>query len=359
MNSQKVEAILARIFLALITFIVTFLILDTISVRFIDSRAPIERQFPVQNTRNPQPYTMFGGLPNSEDLNELGYRGLVPIMPKPADEYRIFMLGGSTVFLGDPPITILLEETFAQNGKDHVRVYNFGVVSSVSTMELTRIVTEISELSPDLIIMYNGGNDIVQGRAWDPRPGYPFNYVVYENNPLLESDLDDYPALALFAYGSNLLRVFLQPYFIQKFVPLEELREATNWKSPEWENEIASTYVRNLVKADKVAHAFDADFIAFFQPLVYYKNTLTAEEAIQGDNRTGVVDYAQTMRQKIRTKITQAQAEAEIHIVDLSNIYEAETAWVFTDYIHTRQESKSVVVEVMYQNLIALFDFTK
>ncbi|MFB0533941.1 MAG: hypothetical protein ACETWR_03050 [Anaerolineae bacterium] len=354
MKVEKVEVILGRIFMSLISIVLTFLILDFVSLWFISSRAPIERKFPVEAVRRPKPYTMFGGEANTGDLNSLGYRGKVPLIPKATDEFRVFMLGGSTVFMGNPPIAVLLEEEFKRNGFQNVKVYNFGVVSSVSGIELSQIVFEISELEPDLVVMYNGGNDILHPWSWDPRPGYPFNFIAYESNPLLESDVRSYPSVALFAYGSNIFRYLFPSYFIKKFVPLEQLREETRWKSEEWKAEIARIYVENLVKADKISSSFGAEFIAFFQPLIYFKSPLSVEEEqlIDSDEK----NYAIDIQKRILSEIEEVKTSSSVKIIDLSTIYEGTSQQVFTDSIHTRQQSRIVVAQEMYRQIVNSFE---
>jgi len=359
MKFEKIEIILGRILLSMISFLTAFVLIDYASTWIISNRAPIERRFPVDNTRHPRPYTMFGGKPNTVfgeqpdtiQLNSLGYRGKKPVSPKNTDEFRIFILGGSTVFRGNPPIAVLLEEEFNSNGCPNVKVYNFGVLSSVSSMELSRVVFEISELEPDLIVMYNGGNDILHPWTWDPRPGYPFNFVAYESNPLLDSDVRSYPSLALLAYGSNIFRYLFRSYFVHKFAPLENLREETQWNSEEWKAKIANTYVSNLIKADKISRSFDAEFIAFFQPLVYFKpNTSIEEKPWVDDGETAT--YAADMRRRILSKIDEAKAHSSAKIVDLSGMYEDTTDWVFIDSIHTRQERKLVIAQEMHRQIV-------
>jgi len=329
----------------------------------LPTRAPVEQRFPVEVFRNPQPYTMFGGTPNakfeyedehgvrqSETLNGLGYRGKEPVLPKPADEYRVFMLGGSTVFLGEPPIPVLLEEEFKQQGWPQINVYNFGVISSVSSMELARLVFEITELEPDLIVVYNGGNDILGPYRHDPRPGYPFNFLVYENNPLLESNVASYPAFALLAYGSNMARYFFSAYFAEKFANFDQLREETKWGSAQWKEQTAKIYVSNLVKADKISHAFGAEFIAFAQPLLYFKDHPASEEADLAGNSERT-KYCLDVRQKIREEIEKSGINPTVKIVDLSDIYDNTADWVFTDAIHTTQDSKLIVAQEMYKHI--------
>jgi hypothetical protein len=364
---MKFEVILGRIFISLVSLLVAFGLVDFISIRLLPTRAPVEQRFPVEVFRKPQPYTMFGGTPNAdfeyedeqglrqaEKLNGLGYRGPAPASPKPAGEYRVFMLGGSTVFLGEPPIPALLEEEFKRHNLPQVKVYNFGVISSVSGMELARIVFEVSELEPDLIVVYNGGNDIMGPYRHDPRPGYPFNFLVYEKNPLLESNVASYPAFTLLAYGSNIARYFFPAYFSDKFADFDQLRREAQWGSEEWKSEVAQIYVNNLFKADKISHTFGADFIAFAQPLLYFKDQPAPEEEDLFGNWERK-EYCLEVRQKIREEIEKSSINGSLKIVDLSDIYDNTSDWIFTDAIHTTQASKPVVVQAMYQHIMQDF----
>ena len=207
---QRVESLLAKTFLGLVMTALVLVVIELAARPLINPRSPIERRFPVQHHRQPRPYVMFSGEPAARGLNELGYPGAAPSIDKAPDEYRIFFLGGSTVVAGDPPLSDLVQRRFERQGLRKVRIYNFGVVSSVSSMELAKILFEIADLHPDMVVMYNGGNDLLHVFAWDPRPGYPFNFVVYENNLLLH-EVGDYPGLALLAHESAILRRCLRP----------------------------------------------------------------------------------------------------------------------------------------------------
>ncbi len=365
---MRFEAFLGRIFISLIAVVLTLLLVEYLSIRLLPTRAPVEQRFPVEVFRKSQPYTMFGGTPNTsfeyeddnglvqtETLNRLGYRGPEPMVPKPEDEYRIFVLGGSTVFLGDPPIPALLQEEFKQHGLEQVKVYNFGVISSVSGMELARLVFEIADLEPDLIVFYNGGNDIMGPFRHDPRPGYPFNFLVYENNPLVESNVSSYPALALLAYGSNLARYFLSDYFTEKFANIGRVREEVNWGSDEWREQIAGAYVSHLLKADKISHAFGADFMAFAQPILFFKDQPSPEEAdLFGNSERR--DYVLDVRQKIRAALVKADPQAAAKIIDLSDIYDDTSEQIFTDTIHTTQSSKPAIAQAMFRYIVQAFE---
>jgi len=356
----KFEAKCGRVLTRVIMVLLPLLVLDHFSPLFwCHRRSEIERKFPVRVVRHPKPYTMFGGLQGgrlSEDivLNERGYRGNPASVPKAPGEFRVFVLGGSTVFLGEPPISDLAEEEFRRNGSENVKLYNYGVVSAVSGMELSRIVFEIADLEPDLIIMYNGANDILAPNRYDPRPGYPFNFIVYENNPLLESDVKLYPSFNLLLYGSNLARSLFPHYFVRRFVPMKEEREKAGWGTDEWRSEIACTYINNLVKAKKISKAYGAGFMAFFQPMVYYKNSLSAEEKGY-HHHLEWNDHCISVRDKILKHVPLIDKETAPLLVDLSDIHHGTETTMFTDMAHTKQESKALVAKAIYQHIVRNF----
>jgi len=311
---MKFEVFLGRIFMFIISVILVFILIDLLSIVFIkDRRPPIEKTFPVSITRRPQPYTMFGW---SEDL---GYPGKKPTPSKEPNEFRIFVVGGSAVVKGNPTITDLLEEQFKDKGAKNVKVYNSGVISSVSGQDLTRILFEVSDFKPDLIIMYNGGN----------------------------------PSIALFAYGSNLLRYLLKPYFTKKFIPLEQIRQKVKWGSDEWKDNIARVYVKNLARANKISYAFGAEFIVFFQPMVFYKDPLAPEEQLIYPEQR---EYCLDMRRRVLSEIDVLKKNSpSLKFVDLSDIFDNIPECVFTDVIHTRQVYKIIDAKEMYKYIVSNF----
>jgi hypothetical protein len=354
-SGHRLEALAGRIFFALVITAVLFGVAELLSRRFLKdlARSRFERMFPVSAYRMPRPYVMFSGRPGAPGLNALGYRGPVPARPKPAGEYRICFLGGSTLVEGRPTIAKLVGRELRLARVPSARTYNFGVISSNSSAELARIVFELADLEPDLIVMYNGVNDIHTPMFWDPRPGYPFNFIMYENHPLLERGVDDYPALALFAYGSNILRTLLSPYFGRTFVPMARTRESVGYMSEGWKEEIVAAYLGNLRKAHRVSRAFGADFMAFFQPTIAFKDKLAKEEEQAFKRDEG--EFLRDMRARLVPRferLSGAGSEEQPEIVDLSLIFKDSRSWDFIDTMHTTQEAKLTIAKAIGAHIL-------
>ena len=226
--SLKIYKLIAYISIVLISSLGTFIIADLIYSSF-DSSNPWETNslymnYGAPHYYKPYPYIMFKSEPNAkldtgDFSNEIGYRGAVPSLKKPDDEYRIVILGGSTVFgwQEDKTLPVNVQKVFKEKGLKNVKVYNFGAVSSGSGQALARVVYEVSDYSPDLVIAYNGSNDFEHPFFRDPRPGYPFNFLVHEANPIFLKDPSDFPLVATLLYRSAILRRFLKGYFVEAF----------------------------------------------------------------------------------------------------------------------------------------------
>lgn len=119
------------------------------------------------------PYINFGLNPTYESHNSLGYRGAEVAVPKPDGVFRIVAMGGSTTY----GISLNARETYPAQlekilredyGYSHVEVVNAGVVAYTSWESLVNFQFRIIDLQPDLLLVYDGINDVV-ARLVDPQ----------------------------------------------------------------------------------------------------------------------------------------------------------------------------------------------
>jgi lysophospholipase L1-like esterase len=347
-KTNSLSTLYGNVLLFFVSFVTIVAVLEVASRIFIPEGSPIEQLYEVGNVRNPRPYTSFSGKRDAGLFNSLGYIGQVPEQIKNKDEYRVFMLGGSTTVLGEPNVPQLLEDLFVRDGRTNIKVFGFGVISSVSGMELSQIVHEVVDLDPDMIVMYNGGNDIMHPLYWDPRPGYPYNFIATERNPLMQSSFSEYPTLTLLLYGSRLLRFLIPEFFVAKLFSLTEVRNEAGYGSEKWKQEIADCYLNNIKKASIISKAHDIKFHTFLQPLLAYKNEVTLEEKPLQHFET--VTHALDVRRRILIG-GQATLNLDNEFVDLSGLFRNEKGHVFTDFIHVKQEAREQVAEAIYSQI--------
>lgn len=338
-------AMLGKASLFMIYVVVLLLLAELFSRIVAPSEGTFDRMYQAENARHPSPYVMFKGKPGSpigygdEVYNHHGYRGKYPVVPGKENEFRIIVLGGSAVWEGDTMLTDYLESELRKNGLPAAAVYNFGVVSANSSMQWITVMNEVIALQPDLIVSYDGANDIIHPLHYDPRPGYPFNFLIYENNPFL---MKSFPALTLLAYKSNLYRLMARKYLAEKISKQTSLRKETGYLSEEWRKQIANVYLDNERKANHQCRMMNIRFMTFLQPTVYSKQKLSADERKFAEARAGEKQHVEMLR-----KLITASAKNDSAFYDLSDVFNLTDEHVFRDNVHISNEGRKIVAKRM------------
>ncbi|SEF42224.1 SGNH/GDSL hydrolase family protein [Algoriphagus boritolerans] len=97
--------------------------------------------------------------------NNMGFRGDSIIQPKPKEEYRIFIVGGSTtenLLIDDSwGLERKVQEALQDSLKPKtVKVYNAGKSGDGSPDHLAMLAHRITHLQPDLVVLFPGINDL-------------------------------------------------------------------------------------------------------------------------------------------------------------------------------------------------------
>jgi len=127
------------------------------------------------------PFTGYSWQPGYQgewlSINSLGFRGAEISTAKPEGTLRVAVVGGSAAFgVGvhdDETIEAYLATALSERLGRPVEVINGAVTSFNSSQELSQILFRIMPLDPDVIIVYDGRNDIYFGLSpvWEPH--YP------------------------------------------------------------------------------------------------------------------------------------------------------------------------------------------
>ena len=109
-------------------------------------------------------------IPNQQSqsitINSQGFRGDEFFSNKPDSVYRIFMIGGSTIFgygaTSDQTTIPGYVQQFFENNYENItiEVINAGIQGADSLTELNLIQTKLLDYNPDMIIIYDGWNDL-------------------------------------------------------------------------------------------------------------------------------------------------------------------------------------------------------
>lgn len=112
------------------------------------------------------PFIEYGLSPDFPGHNTLGYRGDEVAFPKPNNTFRIVVYGDSSTYGTTNPYNetypyYLGEVLRDERGYENVEVVNAGVAGFTSWNSLVDFSLRGIELEPDLVVVYQGGNDVM------------------------------------------------------------------------------------------------------------------------------------------------------------------------------------------------------
>ena len=188
---KNVESLLARIFLLLTSFIICIIAIELLarfylwnvatedefrllaSIRQIKARYGEDVFVQKEESSHPSwsPHYFLGYFPTpnyrrgANRHNSFGFRGREFSLSKPANTYRIVALGASTTYsleVADFKHSYpnLLEQYLRESGFAAVEVINASAAGYTSHQNLINMQFRVLPLQPDLIILYQGFNDI-------------------------------------------------------------------------------------------------------------------------------------------------------------------------------------------------------
>ena len=346
-SNNKIEKMLARLLLILVSSMLCLTTSEIIYRTIVKEKILKDAWMLSDDNHVPRPYVMAAGKPGSQIYddfhNELGYRGALPILPKPKKEFRIFVLGGSTVHFNQIDVPKHLENAAHQEilGKN-IKAYNFGIASSVSQQDLIRLVTDLVSYTPDLIIHYGAGNDIFA--AVDPRINYPHRFSLYEKKIYEGQSVRQYPFIHNLLLGSQIYR----DLFTEEIKKIDF--EETGFSTPPYtqtEDLRIKAYTQNMLLMNHISNSFGIKFISIIQPMVQFKKN--AGTALEG-HFLNDVNHVQLQEER-RKNILMAFSQSHFPYADCTHIYDNEKEGVYSDYIHLMDGKDSRPAQCIWEAL--------
>jgi lysophospholipase L1-like esterase len=175
------------------------------------------------------------------------------------------LLGASSAFghyssSNDTTITSYLNRL-----QDDYFFVNAGVPSWNSTQELMRLVFEIADMKPALVIAYDGTNDAELSVLYSPRTGLPYPPGTPESFDDIERRVDDIRADRWLLRPPRLFPELL--HRIDKYRGAVELDEEKDPVSAEALAAAVAAYRSNHRKMASIVNGFGGRFISIFQPI--------------------------------------------------------------------------------------------
>lgn len=316
------------------------------------------------------PYLVFRWKPLSiaayKKVNAAGFIQNQPIdtfkPEKPADVYRIFLLGGSSVagkdLMGYGTISHHLERLL-NTGSQRYEVINAGVFGYTSTQELIYTVNEILSYKPDMVISFDGYNDlrypyeaqdlgISLGR--NGTPAIEKLKKAFSRSQSLGGAIQQFifnlRRRVEYSYATWLLRkidyiterkwgfmLFRVDRLLKGFYGLPSIRTPVSYSiSPE----IIDNYTRNIRNLAGISQANGIKYIGALQPVGVYQKT-HVPILIKAMGEPFVKSFQENydlVRQKFALLKHEFSSKNKVQIVDLSQLFTNASETIYEDEVH-------------------------
>jgi lysophospholipase L1-like esterase len=277
-------------------------------------------------------------------INSHGFRGEELGQGKMDDEeYRIFVLGGSAlygIFATSDNTTIpgYLQEFYNEFTTDRdVRVINAGVNGHESFAETYIMKNKIIDLDPDLIIVFDGWNDL----------GAPLEREYKE--PTGIEQLEQYSLVIRKYYKTIVFYEFIERVWEKQFGKIEFFDRFDRWER-ETNDDVTANQKSELWKSRwkeicELGEKENFKVIITLQPIVGAGNKVLADwELRHVEQAAGYAASYNFMRDKLNELETSCTG-----IEDFTNIFDNETGLMYFDYAHMGDAGNRIVAEKMFK----------
>ena len=275
------------------------------------------------------------------NINSDGFRGTEIKSVKSNDDYRIIIIGGSTVFgagLINDEQTIPFELYKKFNEKyTHVEVINAGISSITSFEELYHIKTKLVDLEPDMIIVYDGANDVFYKETVDPE-------ILSPDDDLSLSDFQKYLRSPVVFY-----RLILSPIFEPHASNSPSTDNSGGIYDEGVSNKIAHLWEERMTEFCQITKEHRFESVIIIQPTLYHgvKSLSDYEHSIHVKNIHGEKTFEKLIQK------SKGLNECSL-ILDFSNVFEYTDAGVYIDQVHVNNLGNKIVAEKIYEKILPI-----
>ena len=281
----------------------------------------------------------------SVNINSFGVRGEEFELKKESDVYRIVMLGGSTmygVYATSDSATIpgfLDEKIERENPNFKVEIINAGINGADSFDELSFVTDRLLQLEPDMIFVYDGGNDLLN--------------KISEKEILKESwpnEIEKVSKKIRNYYKTTHLIEFLDRV-VQKNIFDDQNRKLEDISKDNIERKIL-LWSERWVEFCERQDMSEKDIIVAVQPyLGTGKKSFSSWEKIAKQNniKTDVAQHFPLLiehLEKIEKKCTK--------VLNLTNSFDNNSETIFYDLIHVGDQGNEIIADRIYDEILPI-----
>lgn len=315
------------------------------------------------------PFLQVVPMPNDKSLNinRWGFRGEEIDKIKPPETYRIFVVGGSTVYCSRVSFELsharVLEKQLRKRYTGFkIEVQNAGMHWHSSQHSLIKILFKIQDFNPDMIIIYHSINDLY--RSFSPKE---FALGPYRNDyshylgpiaPIVQEYFSEQTGFKMLTL-ETILNFFRYSWFTD-FRDLSSLESTSNLPEVSvnnWPSSIA--FERNMKNLVTLVKTLNIDLVMASQPYLYRLDLSKVEReeiwfpATVGHIGDSQVDISSVIKgmEAFNDISKRIAASNEVLFVDLEGAVPKSLDY-FLDDVHYTEEGNRIIGQYFADQII-------
>lgn len=200
------------------------------------------------------------------NINNEGFRGAEINVSKTNSDYRIFIIGGSTVFgfYDDDNQTIpyKLNEKFKEKF-NNIEVINAGISSLTSFEELYHFKEKLIQLEPNLVIIYDGWNNVHYKTTNEPE------ILNTDANELQLKDFQKYLRTPVVLYRYVLLPIINLDLFSNLDTKDTPIINKSDFYDQQISNSVASLWYKHMNEFCQISKEKQIQSVVILQPTLW------------------------------------------------------------------------------------------
>lgn len=245
------------------------------------------------------------------------YPGVAVFGNNRKEDYKIAILGGSTSTSGYYWFKSWPEILYEKYCGNNVTVINGAVEGYTSAQELMKLMRDIVGLKPDLVIVYDGNNDVTREETLNI-------FEIAYMKTIME-------------HASNKLDMQERKHNLFCGIPPRE--------------DVVDIWLKNIEYMSAVCKLNNINFIAFMQPMLFTKTEMCSkrEEIVKRKWDFSLSIYGEKTTSQMREFRKRAPVICRMHdyIYDLSNIFDDKD--VYMDHCHVFENGNEIIADEIYK----------
>lgn len=309
------------------------------------------------------PLTLYENLPNQAGpkyrTNAYGLRG--GAVARQASGPRVVVVGGSAAFGLRVPEDATFSAQLASR-LSGVEVLNAGVSGYLSGQELALVATQLLELEPDVLVVFDGWNDVYDPYWWSrfgdghrPHPGVNNGFRTLEDRLVRYREIQESPWAALQEAGNALVRRTTVLAALAGMLGSEPETRPSRGLGPAERAAIADRYVSNLRTLHGLARARGIEMLVVVQPELGQYLPAATRSRLTGQPSADFIDgdeyavYFPELYEEFRGRVVPELRNAGIPVIDATAgfVGTAEPRNLFVDAVHLSPAGHGRIAEML------------